>query len=174
MIRSLGDLTPKIHETAYVSEAAYVIGDVEIGAGSSVWPGAVIRGDDGKITIGQRTNVQDNSVVHADGDASIGDGVTIGHGVVCHARKVGDFCLIGNGAVINDGVEIGEYSLVSAGSTVPDNKKLPPRSLVGGSPARVRGRMRDRFAELIRLAADRYAERAHRYKQAGALDSERP
>ncbi len=76
MIRSLGGLTPKIHETAYVSEAAYVIGDVEIGAGSSVWPGAVIRGDDGKITIGRRTNVQDNSVVHSDGDARIGDSVT--------------------------------------------------------------------------------------------------
>jgi len=173
MIRSLDGLTPKIHETAYVSEAAYVIGDVEIGAGSSVWPGAVIRGDDGKISIGERTNVQDNSVVHTDGGARIGDNVTIGHGVVCHAREVGDLCLIGNGAVVNDGVEIGECTLVSAGSTVPDNKVLPPRSLVGGSPARVRGRMRDRFLERIRLAADEYAERAARYKRAGGLDQER-
>ena len=174
MIRSLDGLTPKIHETAFVSEAAYVIGDVEIGAGSSVWPGAVIRGGSGKITIGKRTNVQDNAVVHCDGDAHIGDSVTIGHGAVCHARSVGDLCLIGNGAVVNDDVEIGECTLVSAGSTVPDSKVLPSNSLVGGSPARVRGRMRERFLELIRRAADEYAERARRYKRAGGLESERP
>ncbi|MBM3956656.1 MAG: gamma carbonic anhydrase family protein [Gemmatimonadetes bacterium] len=165
MIRSLDGLTPRVHETAYVSEAAYVIGDVEIGPGSSVWPGAVIRGDDGRITIGERTNVQDNAVVHADGDARIGNLVTIGHGVVCHARLVGDLCLIGNGAVVNDGVEIGECTLVAAGSTVPEGKKLPSHSLVGGSPARVRGRMRDRFLEQIRRAADLYAERAQRYRR---------
>ena len=174
MIRSLGGLTPKIHETAFVSEAAYVIGDVEIGAGSSVWPGAVVRGDSGKITIGERTNVQDNAVVHADGGARIGDGVTIGHGVVCHAREVGDCCLIGNGAVVNDGVEIGECTLVSAGSTVPENKKLPPHSLAGGAPARVRGRMRESFIERIRHAADEYAERAGRYRRAGDLESRWP
>ena len=170
MIRSLDGLTPRIDDTAYVSEAAYVIGDVEIGAGSSVWPGAVIRGDDGKITIGRHTNVQDNSVVHCDGDATIGDNVTIGHGVVCHARRVGDMCLIGNGAVVNDGAEIGDRTLISAGSVVPDRKKVPPHSLVGGSPARVRAPMRDRFVELIKLAADSYAERAERYKRTGALE----
>ena len=90
MLRSLGGNSPKVHPTAFISEAAYVIGDVEIGAQSSVWPGAVIRADSGKITIGQRSNVQDNSVLHSDHDASIGNDVTIGHGVVCHARKIGD------------------------------------------------------------------------------------
>ncbi len=174
MIRSLNGQVPRIHATAFVSEAAYVIGDVEIGAESSVWPGAVVRGDSGTITIGERTNIQDNSVVHSDGAARIGNSVTIGHRVVCHAREVGDLCLIGNGAVVNDGVEIGERTLISAGSTVPDNKTLPPESLVGGSPARVRGRMRDRFIERIRRAADEYAERAERYKRAGGLESESP
>lgn len=139
-----------------------------------MWPGAVIRGDSGRIVIGRRTNVQDNAVVHGNGGARIGDGVTIGHGAVCHAREVGDSCLIGNGAVVNDGVEIGKCTLVSAGSTVPENRKLPSHSLVGGSPARVRGRMRERFLELIRHAAGEYAERAARYKGASGLESEGP
>ena len=89
MIRTLDGITPRIHPTAFVSEAAYVIGDVEIGEGSSVWPGSVIRGDMGKITIGKYTCVQDNSVVHCDTDATIGDYVVIGHRVVCHAKNVG-------------------------------------------------------------------------------------
>jgi carbonic anhydrase/acetyltransferase-like protein (isoleucine patch superfamily) len=172
MIRSLGDLTPSIHATAYVSEAAYVVGDVEIGEGSSVWPGAVIRGDSGKIVIGRKTNIQDNAVVHSDGGARIGDEVTIGHGAVCHGRSIGDLCLIGNGAIVGDGVELGDRSLVSAGSVVPEGKKLEADSLIGGSPARVRGRMRQRFVERIRHAAEEYADRAQRYKRATGLGSQ--
>ena len=107
MIRSLDGKTPKIDPTAFVSEAAYIVGDVELGPRSSVWPGVVIRADSGKIKIGAGTNIQDNSTLHSDHDAEIGDNVTIAHGVVCHARTIGDGSLIGNGSVLNDGVVLG-------------------------------------------------------------------
>ena len=106
MIRSWKNIKPKIHPTAFISEAAYVLGEVEIGSNSSIWPGVVIRGDSGKIKIGNNTNIQDGSIVHSDAPAVIGDNVTIGHGVVCHARIIGNDCLIGNNATVNDGAEI--------------------------------------------------------------------
>ena len=168
MIRSLDGKTPTVHETAYVSEFAFVIGDVEIGAQSSVWPGAVVRADSGKIVIGERSNVQDNSTLHADADASIGNDVTIGHGVVCHARAIGDHSLIGNGAVLNDGVEIGQWCLIAAGSVVPEKTKIPDRSIVRGVPGRVIGGIHDRHAEMIRIAGESYVERIPRYKASGA------
>lgn len=168
MIRSLDGKTPTVHETAYVSEFAFVIGDVEIGAQSSVWPGAVVRADSGKIVIGERSNAQDNSTLHADADASIGNDVTIGHGVVCHARRIGDHSLIGNGAVLNDGVEIGQWCLIAAGSVVPEKTKIPDRSIVRGVPGRVIGGIHDRHAEMIRIAGESYVERIPRYKASGA------
>lgn len=168
MIRSLDGKTPAVHETAYVSEFAYVIGDVVIGAQSSVWPGAVVRADSGKIVIGERSNVQDNSTLHADADASIGNDVTIGHGVVCHARRIGDHSLIGNGAVLNDGVEIGQWCLIAAGSVVPEKTKIPDRSIVRGVPGRVIGGIHDRHAEMIRIAGESYVERIPRYTASGA------
>ena len=96
MIRSFNGKTPRIDPTAFVSEAAYVVGDVEIGPHSSIWPGVVIRGDMGRITIGSHTNIQDNSVVHSDTDATLGNHVTLGHSVVCHAAVVEDYSLLGN------------------------------------------------------------------------------
>ncbi|MBM3939311.1 MAG: gamma carbonic anhydrase family protein [SAR202 cluster bacterium] len=118
MIRALGGKSPRIDPIAYVSEAAYVIGDVSIGAHPSVWPGAVIRGDHGHIAIGSRTNIQDNSVIHSDADVVIGDHVTIGHRVVCHAVWVGNYVLLGNGCVVNDGVVVGSRAIVAAGAVV--------------------------------------------------------
>ncbi|MBM3945283.1 MAG: gamma carbonic anhydrase family protein, partial [SAR202 cluster bacterium] len=135
MIRSVNGKTPKIHPGAFVSEAAYVVGDVEIGEGSSVWPGTVIRGDSGKIVIGRRTCIQDNSVVHGDADVEIGDDVVIGHRVLCHARKVGSGTLLGNGCIVNDGVVIGAESLVASGAMVVDRMEVPARSVVVGMPA---------------------------------------
>ena len=114
MIRSVNGKTPKIHPGAFVSEAAYVIGDVEIGEGSSVWPGSVVRGDAGKIVIGKNTCIQDNSVVHGDADVDIGDDVVVAHRVVCHGRSIGNRVLLGNGCIVNDGVHIGDDSLAEA------------------------------------------------------------
>ncbi len=131
MIRSLDGISPRVHPTAFVSEFAYVIGDVEIGEGSSVWPGTVIRADMGRITIGKYTCVQDNSVVHGDADVVIGDYVVIGHRVMCHAKMIGNRVLIGNGATINDGVAIGEDSLIASGAMVVPGRwwwAFPPAS----------------------------------------------
>ncbi len=174
MIRSLDGLTPKIHPTAFVSEFAYVIGDVEIGEGSSVWPGTVIRADAGKITIGKNSCVQDNSVLHGDADVVIGDNVTIGHRVMCHAKTVSNNVLIGNGATLNDGVEIGEDSIIAAGCMVVDDMQIAARSMVMGIPARIRGEVEERHLELIRRTAAGYARKAQRYKSQGDLEAERP
>ena len=170
-LRSLGGKSPLVHPDAFVSEAAYVVGDVVIGANSSVWPGAVIRADSGRITIGEGSNVQDNSVMHADADAWVGDGVTIGHGVVCHARRIGNGCLIGNGAVLNDGVELGENCLIAAGSTVTENTVFPARSLVRGTPGKSIGSIRSRHEALQQHAANGYVQRIARYKAEGNLES---
>ena len=170
MIRTLGDKTPKIHPTAFISEFAYVIGDVEIGEGSSVWPGAVVRADMGRIVIGNHTNVQDNSVVHGDADVEIGDYVTIGHKVLCHAKKVGDRAVIGNGATLNDGVEVGEYSLIASGTMLVDNVQIPPRSLVVGSPGKVLREVGERHLERMKWYCDVYMEKTKKYKAQGDLE----
>ena len=167
MIRSLDGKAPEIHPTAFVSESAYVVGDVAIGEGSSVWPGVVIRADMGKITIGRFTCIQDNSVVHGDADVVIGDRVVIGHRALCHARKVGDRTLIGSGATVNDGVEIGEDSLVGSGAMLMENMDIPARSLVLGMPARVKGPVEARDTELIRTTSEHYVQKAQRYKRQG-------
>ena len=171
MLRSLDGKAPEIHPTAFVSEFAYVIGDVEIGEGSSVWPGTVVRADMGKVTIGRFTCVQDNSVVHGDADVVIGDNVVIGHRAVCHAKTVGDRVLIGNGATVNDGVTIGEDSLLASGTMIIDNMGIPARSLVVGVPGRVRGQTEERHLELIKYYGGLYIEKTERYKRQGNLES---
>ena len=167
MIRSWKGKTPKVHPTAFVSEAAYVLGDVEIGENSSVWPGTVIRGDSGKITIGRNTNIQDNSIVHSDADARIGDNSTIGHSVMWHGRVLADNCLVGNGAIVNDGVEVGEFSIIAAGAVVLEETKIPPRTIVTGIPAKPRGPIQPRHEALIKDTAEHYAERCREYKGEG-------
>ena len=163
MIRTLDGITPRVHPTAYVSEAAYVIGDVVIGEGASVWPGTVIRGDMGRIEIGKYTCVQDNSVVHCDTNAVIGDNVVIGHRVVCHAKEVGDRTLLGNGAVVNDGVTIGAECVIASGAVVLDDMKIPSRSIAVGVPARVRGEVQDRHLKLGEYFNGVYILKAQRY-----------
>ncbi|MBI4305536.1 MAG: gamma carbonic anhydrase family protein [Chloroflexi bacterium] len=170
MIRSLQGKTPQVHATAFISETAYVIGDVVIGEGSSVWPGAVIRGDSARITIGAFTNIQDNSVIHTDNGAVIGDYVTIGHRVVCHATRVGDGSLLGNGCVLNEGAELGEQCLVAAGAVVIEGMKVPPRKIIAGVPARERGDVEKRHLELMKWANDSYIARTKQYKAQGGLE----
>ena len=167
MIRSLAGHTPQIDPTAFVSEAAYVVGDVVIGAHSSVWPGAVIRGDHGRITIGSHTNVQDNSVVHSDADASIGDYVTIGHRVVCHAADVGSHILLGNGCVLNDGVVVEDDAIIAAGAVVLENKRIESGTIWAGMPAAMRGRLMKRHREYIEGAAASYVKLGAQYKDEG-------
>ncbi len=146
-IRPYRAWTPVIGRGAWVDPAATVIGRVTIGEDSSIWPGAVVRGDVNSISIGARTSIQDNSVLHvasarlAGGDGIplvIGEECTVGHGVILHACTVGDRCLIGMGAIVMDGAVIGDEVIVGAGALVPAGARLPPRTLWVGSPARER------------------------------------
>ena len=170
VIRSFGDKRPRIHPTAFVSEAAYVVGDVEIGEGSSVWPGAVIRANRYKIRIGRFVNVQDNSVIHADEDASYGDYVTIGHLVLSHATTVEDHCLIGNGATVNGYSTIRHHSLIAAGAVVLERVEIPPNSLVVGAPGEVRRTVMERHLELMERYNTDYQRYTREFKEAGLQD----
>ncbi len=170
MIRSFNGKSPRIHPTAFVSESAYVVGDVEVGANSSIWPGAVIRGDSHKITIGENVNIQDNCVIHADSDATYGDFVTLGHRVMCHARSVGTNTLIGNGAVVNGDADIGEYSIVASGAVVLDRMVVPPRSFVAGVPAEVKRESSERHHQLARGTAEGYARTGRLFREQGLGD----
>jgi carbonic anhydrase/acetyltransferase-like protein (isoleucine patch superfamily) len=150
--------TPVIDPSAYVAPTAAVIGDVVVGAESSLWFGTVVRGDVFHIRIGARTSVQDNSVVHVTHDRSatvVGDDVTVGHAVVLHGCTVRDRVIVGMGSVILDDAEIGSDSIVGAGSLVTMGTRFPPRSLVLGRPAKVVRPLTDeevaRIAESARL-----------------------
>lgn len=133
-------ITPRIHPSVFIAEGAHIIGDVEIGKDSSVWFNTVIRGDVHYIRIGERTNIQDNSVIHVTNQkfpAVIGSNVTIGHSAVIHACTIRDYCLIGMGAVVLDDATIGPYALIAAGAVVPMGMAVPEGMLAAGVPARV-------------------------------------
>ena len=150
---------------AWVASTAVVTDDVVLGRDCSVWYGVVIRGDCARITIGALTNVQDNTVVHADTGVpnDIGAEVTIGHGAVVHGRRVGDGCLIGIKAVILGGAEIGAGCIIAAGAVVKENAVIPPRSLVAGVPARVLRAVSDDEVAMLREHARHYLELARHH-----------
>ncbi len=159
MIKGYKDIMPKLHETVFVEESAQVIGDVEVGADSSIWFNSVVRGDVNYVKVGERTNVQDNCVLHVTRDTHpliVGSDVTIGHSVTLHGCTVRDRCLIGMGAIILDGAEIGEDSIVGAGSVVTEGTKVPARSLVLGVPGRVVRGLKDEEVERIARSAQNY------------------
>ena len=159
MLRTFRGILPTVDPSAYLDQSAQVIGDVQIGPESSVWMNVVIRGDANAIRIGARTNVQDGTVVHVQAGThptTIGDEVTIGHGAIVHGCTVEDRCLIGMGAILLNGVSVGTESIVAAGSLLPENFQVPPRSLVIGSPAKVRRSLVDAEVGLIRRFADNY------------------
>ena len=146
MIKTFQNLQPKIHETAFIAETAVVIGDVEIGEDSSVWYSSILRGDVNYIRIGARTNIQDACILHVSAKTHptvLADEVTLGHRVTLHGCYIETGCLIGIGAIILDGVRVGRNSLVAAGSLVTPNTQISPRSLVMGSPARVKRELTD-------------------------------
>jgi carbonic anhydrase/acetyltransferase-like protein (isoleucine patch superfamily) len=130
---------PKLGKNVFVAKTAIVIGDVTLGANSSVWYGAVLRGDINRIVVGHHSNIQDNAVLHLSDDfpCVLGNWVTVGHGAVVHAAKVGDECLVGMRSVILDGAVVGKQSIIGAKALVTQGMKIPPGSLVLGSPAKV-------------------------------------
>jgi carbonic anhydrase/acetyltransferase-like protein (isoleucine patch superfamily) len=159
MLRPHRGRMPVVHPSVFVDESAQVIGDVDIGADSSVWMNAVIRGDVNRIRIGQRTNVQDASVIHVMHDThptSVGDDVTVGHGAIVHGCTVGHRVLVGMGSILLNGATIGEDTIIAAGSLVTEGFVVPPRSLVMGAPARVRRGLRDDEVRFVLESAASY------------------
>jgi len=175
MIKSLGDKTPKIADSAFVSEAAYVIGEVEIGENSSVWPGAVIRADFGSIKIGDNSAIEDNCVIHSGTPSKssyrekvvIGDNVHIGHGAVVNCRKIGNNVLIGMNATILHDAEIGDFCIIGAGCLVSQGMKVPDKSLVIGVPGKIKGKPSDGQLWWVEHGPQIYAKLARQYKQKG-------
>ena len=164
-----GDTSPQVAESAWVAPGAYVIGDVRLGEASSVWYGAVVRGDTEPIRIGARTNVQDGCVLHTDPGfpAVVGEGCVVGHNAVVHGCEIGDDCLVGMGATILNGAKIGEGSIVAAGAVVPEGREFPPGSLIVGIPAKRVADVNEEQAADIERGAGAYVERAasHRRSQ---------
>jgi len=166
MIRSFAGKTPRVAPDAFVSETAYVVGDVEIGAGSSVWPGAVVRGDVGPIRVGRNTHVEDNAVLHSATELDVGDDVMIGHGAVVHCRRIGRGVLIANAATVLDDAEVGDECIVAAGAVVVPRTVAPARSFIAGVPAQVRP-MTEEQAARRDWGSDFYRSLAQRYREAG-------
>ena len=167
MIRSLSGKTPRIAGSAFVSEAAYVVGDVEIGENSGIWPGAVVRGDFASIKIGNGTMIEDSTVVHTGAPMEIGDNVIIGHGVVVHGKKIGSNTLIVNNATVLDDNEIGSFCVVGAGCLVSQGMKIPDNSFVVGVPARIEGEVSPKRRQRLQQGPQSYIEMVKRYKEQG-------
>lgn len=166
LIVGIGGKEPQVDPGAFVAPTASVIGDVTLGAGASVWYGAVLRGDVERITVGAQANVQDNVTLHADPGfpVSVGERVSIGHNAVVHGATVEDDCLIGMGATVLNGAVIGAGSLVAAQALVPQGMVVPPGSLVAGVPAKVRRELSEEERQGVTLNGTMYAELAEAHK----------
>lgn len=165
MIRALGDKTPKIAESAFISERAYVVGEVEIGENCAVLPGAVVRGDFGGIRIGKNVVIEDNVVVHgAPPCLDIGDDVTIGHGAVVNARRIGSKVLIGINATVLHQVETGDRCIIAAGAMVGEGMKIPSDSFVAGVPAKIIGKATEKQLKWVERAPQVFSEWLEKYK----------
>lgn len=168
MIRSYRGAVPQIAPSAYIDSSAQVIGNVAIGERSSVWCNATLRGDIQTITIGEESNVQDNSVLHVDAPdfpLVIGDRVTVGHSVVLHGCTVEDDCLIGIGAIILNGARIGRGSVIAAGALIAEGVVIPPESMVMGVPGKVRRQITEEEKERFRANAQHYVHTRQLYRE---------
>ena len=157
----------RVDPSCFVAPGAQLIGDVSLEAGSSVWFNAVIRADNAAIRIGKRSNIQDLSMVHCDPGfpATVGDGVTVGHGCIIHGCTIGDDVLVGMGSVIMNGCIIGRGSIVAAGAVCLEGFECPPFSLVTGSPAKIKKNYGEGILDKTRFGAASYAARAKSYKR---------
>ncbi len=182
MIEAFGGKRPRIHKTAFIHPTATIIGNVTIGMHSSVWPGAVIRGDFGKVRIGNYTNVQDNSVVHA-GDiyvtkkpkyffVKIGNFVVVGHNALIHGATVEDQCLIGGSSVVFNGARVRKGAMVGLGAAVLRDAEVPPRTIMVGIPARPLRSITNEEFKRIKRQAQNYAKLSEMYIKEGSKSSQ--
>ncbi len=161
-------IVPRLDDSVFVAPSASIIGDVSVGAETSVWYGAVVRGDVMPIRIGARTSIQDNAVIHATGgwaETLVGDEVTVGHGVILHGCRIGSRVLVGMGSIVLDDAEIGEGSLLGAGSLVTARTKIPPGVLAHGRPARVARELRPDELENVLEASRQYVRYAREHRE---------
>lgn len=165
MIYPLNGKKPTIDESVFIAPGARVIGDVQIGQHSSVWFNTVLRGDEGAIIVGERTNIQDNSTVHQyEGfPVILGDDITIGHNVILHGCTVKNGSLVGMGSTILDGVEIGENCFIAANTLITPGKKIPANSFVMGSPGKIVREVTENDLKILKESATVYAKNAQRY-----------
>jgi len=172
-IRSFNQITPELGDRVYVDPACTLIGDVNIGADSSVWPGTVIRGDVNFIRIGERTNIQDGTIIHVSHDGPngrpvgyatlIGDDVTIGHGAIVHACTIGNACLIGMGATVLDGAVVENHGFVGAGAVIPPGKTVRSGELWLGNPAKCVRRLSEAEIGQLYYSAQHYVRLKDKY-----------
>ncbi len=176
-IRTFEGMTPAIAEDAWVDEAAVVIGDVEIGSGSSIWPGVVVRGDIHRIRIGERTSIQDGTVVHVTHDSQfvpggfptiVGNDITVGHNVTLHGCEIKDRCLIGMGSIVLDGAVVESQVMIGAGSLVPGGKVLESGYLYVGSPVKQIRKLTEKELAFFEYAAQNYQKLGQQHREAGA------
>jgi carbonic anhydrase/acetyltransferase-like protein (isoleucine patch superfamily) len=162
-LRRFREQFPRVHPSCFVEDSAQVIGDVELGEDSSVWFNSVLRGDVHAIRIGQRTNIQDLTMVHVTSrrfSTTVGDDVTVGHHVVLHGCTVGNRVLVGMGAVVMDGVVIGDDCIIGAGTLLTPGTQVPPGSLVVGSPGKVKRPLTDEERSFLLESARHYVRTA--------------
>lgn len=167
MIIPYGDKTPVVDETVFQAPGSYIIGDVKIGKNSTVWFNAVLRGDEDTIMIGEDCSIQDNVVCHLyeGSPLVIESGVTVGHNAILHGCTIRKRCIVGMGSTILDGAEIGEECIIGANTLVPSGKKIPPRSLVVGSPGKVVREVSEKDLQLIQLSIDTYVQKGKEYNK---------
>lgn len=167
MIISYRGKKPKLDPTVFVAPGAKIIGEVQIGAESTIWFNAVLRGDEGLISIGKKCSIQDNSTIHLYEDAPVvvEDEVTVGHNVILHGCKVGKRSIIGMGSTILDHAEIGEECIIGANTLIPPGKKIPPHSLVVGSPGKVVRELNEKDLEIIQLSINTYVQKGYDYRE---------
>ena len=167
MIRTLNGVTPKVADTAWVSEFAYVVGNVEIGEYASIWPGVTVRGDgDDAIVIGDHVNIQEGSVIHGNG-LTLEDNVSVGHSVVVHCDRVGRGSLLGNNCTVLNKVTLGENCLVAANSAVLAGTHIPANSFVTGAPAAVKRPVTEKQLSAMRHTTEELVKRAQWFKDSG-------
>ncbi|MDQ1145976.1 carbonic anhydrase/acetyltransferase-like protein (isoleucine patch superfamily) [Bacillus sp. SORGH_AS 510] len=167
MLITYKGVSPSVHESVFMAPGSYIIGNVQIGKESTVWFNAVLRGDDGTIIVGERCSIQDNSTIHLyEGfPVIIEDDVTVGHNVILHGCKIGKRSIIGMGSTLLDNVEVGEECIIGANTLLAGGIKIPPRSLVLGSPGKVVRELTEKDLQMLQMSSEHYVQKGKEFRE---------